>query len=56
MNILEEATHLTSMSGIFSTNEAVEEIATENLRLFLLPALLGTLALKLTVRSREEVV
>ncbi|XP_014287729.1 immunoglobulin-binding protein 1b [Halyomorpha halys] len=56
MRMLEEATRLTSMGGIFSSNESVDEVATENLRLFLLPALLGTLALKLTVRSRIEVV
>jgi len=56
MKLFEDATRLTSMSGIFSTNESVEEVATENLRLFLLPALLGTLALKLTVANRIEVV
>lgn len=56
MRMLEEATRLTSLAGVFSTNESVEEVATDNLRLFLLPALLGTLALKLTVTNRIEVV
>lgn len=56
MRMLEEATRLTSLAGIFSSNESVDEVATDNLRLFLLPALLGTLALKLTVTNRTEVV
>lgn len=56
MRIFEDATRLTSLAGVFSSNESVDEVATENLRLFLLPALLGTLALRLTVSNRIEVV
>jgi immunoglobulin-binding protein 1 len=56
MKIFEDATRLTSIAGIFSSNECLEEVATDNVRLFLLPALLGTLALKLTVSNRMEVV
>lgn len=56
MKICEETTRLTSLAGIFSSNESVDEISTENLRLFLLPAILGTLALKLTLPNRMEVV
>ncbi|KAL1123208.1 hypothetical protein AAG570_002295 [Ranatra chinensis] len=56
MRMLEDCTRLTSMAGVFSSNESLEEIPSENLRLLLLPALLGTLALKLTVPNRMEVV
>ncbi|KAK9505606.1 hypothetical protein O3M35_009618 [Rhynocoris fuscipes] len=57
MKLFEDATRLTSIAGIFSSNEAVEEVATENLRLFLLPYLLGMLVLKLTgTTNRMEVV
>ncbi|KAF6213818.1 hypothetical protein GE061_011540 [Apolygus lucorum] len=57
MKLLEDATRLTSLAGIFSANELVDEVASENLRLFLLPALLGTLTLKLSgAVSRTDVV
>ncbi|XP_073992905.1 immunoglobulin binding protein Tap42 isoform X2 [Rhodnius prolixus] len=57
MRLLEDATRLTSIAGVFSTNEAVEEVETENLRLFLLPALLGMLTLKITSNTnRIEIV
>ncbi|XP_018336513.1 immunoglobulin-binding protein 1 [Agrilus planipennis] len=56
ISILENATRLVSLSGIFSRNEEVEEVATTDLQYFLLPALLGSLNLKLTTRDRKEVV
>ncbi|GLH10058.1 Immunoglobulin-binding protein 1 [Gryllus bimaculatus] len=56
MNLFEEATRLVSAAGIFSRNESVEEIATNNVKYLLLPAFLGTLILKLCVDERMEVV
>ncbi|XP_021915918.1 immunoglobulin-binding protein 1 isoform X2 [Zootermopsis nevadensis] len=56
MRLFEEATELVSMAGIFSSNESIEEVATNNIRYFLLPALLGTLSLKLCVEDRFNVV
>lgn len=56
MQILENATRLTSLVNIFSNNESIEEVATADVKLFLLPALLGTLTLKLTSRERSEIV
>lgn len=53
--MFEDATRLVSLAGLFSTNEEVEEIPTEHLRYLLLPALLGSLCLKLTSRSRKDV-
>lgn len=56
MNILEDATRLISMTGLFSSNESVEEVATVDLKLLLLPALLGSLSLKLCVEDRMEII
>lgn len=56
MNILEDATRLISLAGVFSSNEALEEIATNDIKYLLLPALLGGLALKLCVEDRLEVI
>lgn len=56
MQLLEDATRLTSLGSVFSHNESVEEVATADIKLFLLPALLGTLTLKLTSRERAEIV
>lgn len=47
MQIFEEATKLVSLVDMFSTNENIEEIPTENIKYFLLPALLGSLTTKI---------
>lgn len=52
----EKATNLVSMSGMFSTNESIDELPTETLQYLLLPALLGTLSLKLCNQSRKDVI
>lgn len=56
MHLLEDATRLVSLAGLFSSNESVEEVSTSNIKYFLLPALLGTLSLKLCVADRLEVI
>lgn len=56
MHLLEECTKLISLAGLFSTNEAIEEVPTAHIKYFLLPALLGTLSLKLCVSHRLEVI
>lgn len=56
IKILEQATRLVSLADIFSTNESVEEISTNDLQYLLLPALLGFLTLKITSRNRKEVI
>ncbi|TGZ49470.1 immunoglobulin-binding protein 1b [Temnothorax longispinosus] len=43
MHMFEDATRLVSMVDMFSDNETFEEVATENIKYFLLPALLGKL-------------
>ncbi|XP_063982046.1 immunoglobulin-binding protein 1 [Diachasmimorpha longicaudata] len=53
MKMLEDATKLVSVVDMFSKNENFEEIATENLKYFLLPALLGTLATKLCDKAHR---
>lgn len=45
--MLEEATRLVSIVDMFSQNESFEEVATENIKYFLLPAFLGTLTTKI---------
>lgn len=47
MTMLEDATRLVSVVDMFSENENFDEVATENIKYFLLPALLGTLATKI---------
>lgn len=47
MHMLEDATRLVSIVDMFSINETFEEVATEHIKYFLLPALLGTLATKI---------
>ncbi|XP_046474933.1 immunoglobulin-binding protein 1b isoform X1 [Neodiprion pinetum] len=47
MSMFEDATRLVSMTDMFSVNESFEEVATANIKYFLLPALLGTLTLKI---------
>lgn len=52
----EKATNLVSLSHMFSANESIEELPTESLQYLLLPALLGTLTLKLCGQPRKEVI
>lgn len=47
MSMFEDATRLVSIVNMFSNNENFEEVATENVKYFLLPALLGTLTTKI---------
>lgn len=47
MNLFENATRLVSMVDMFSGNESFDEVATENIKYFLLPALLGMLTTKI---------
>lgn len=47
MHIFEESTKLVSLVDMFSDNENFDEIPTENIKYFLLPALLGTLTTKI---------
>lgn len=47
MSIMEDATKLVSIADIFSNNESLEEVPTENLKYLLLPVILGTLATKI---------
>lgn len=56
MRHFENATRLVSYVGLFSRNEGVEEIATNDLQYFLLPAFLGTLTLKLTTGDRKDII
>lgn len=56
MKIFEQATRLVSLTDIFSKNEGIEEVATNDLQYFLLPALLGALSLKLTSGERKDIV
>ncbi|KYM98892.1 PREDICTED: immunoglobulin-binding protein 1b [Cyphomyrmex costatus] len=43
MRMFEDATRLVSIVDMFSDNESFDEVATENIKYFLLPALLGKL-------------
>lgn len=52
----EKATNLVSLSGMFSKNEKLEELPTETLKYMLLPALLGTLTLKICRPSRKDII
>lgn len=56
MSLLEKATVLVSMADMFSENETLDEIPTNNLQYLLLPALLGSLSLKLTSGDRKDIV
>ncbi|XP_012260373.2 immunoglobulin-binding protein 1b [Athalia rosae] len=47
MNMLENATRLVSLLNMFSTNENFDEVPTSDIKYLLLPALLGTLTLKI---------
>ncbi|XP_071942721.1 immunoglobulin-binding protein 1-like [Antedon mediterranea] len=52
--ILEKATHMVNDLALFSSNEQVDEISTQDLRYLLLPSLLGELTLKVTSGDRLE--
>ncbi|PSN47208.1 Immunoglobulin-binding protein 1 [Blattella germanica] len=56
MLLFEDVTKLISIGGMFSANESIEEVPTKNIRYLLLPALLGTLSLKLCLEDRMNVV
>lgn len=56
MRTFENATRLVSLAGIFSKNESIDELSTEDLQYLLLPALLGSLSLKLTSGERKDIV
>lgn len=56
MKIFEQATRLVSCTDIFSRNEGIEEVATNDLQYLLLPALLGNLSLKLTSGERKDII
>lgn len=47
--MFEDATRLVSIVDMFSDNETFEEVATENIKYFLLPALLGKLTNQLCI-------
>lgn len=55
IQILEDATRLVSSLGLFSSNENVDEVATSDLKFFLLPVLLGDLSLKLNSEDRLNI-
>ncbi|KAJ8952498.1 hypothetical protein NQ318_003294 [Aromia moschata] len=56
MKVLEKATRLVSLTDTFSRNEGIDEVATNDLQYFLLPALLGSLSLRLTSGERKDIV
>lgn len=56
ISLLEQATRLVSVADIFSKNEEIEELSTNDIQYLLLPALLGSLTGKLTSRERKEVI
>lgn len=51
MRMFEDATRLVSIVDMFSNNETFEEVATENIKYFLLPALLGKLTNQICVTN-----
>ncbi|KAI5630723.1 TAP42-like family domain-containing protein [Phthorimaea operculella] len=52
----EKCTNLVSISGMFAANESIEELPTETLQYLLLPALLGSLTLKLCGGPRMDTI
>lgn len=56
MAMLEDCTRMVSLANIFSSNEHVDEIATTNVKYFLLPVLLAYLSLKITHGDRLELI
>ena len=55
IHTLEDATRLVSSLGLFSRNESVDEVATSDLKFFLLPVLLGDLNQKLNSEDRLSI-
>lgn len=55
IQLFEQATRLVSLADVFSSNEELEELATNDIQYLLLPALLGLLTAKITTRNRKEV-
>ncbi|KAH0547356.1 immunoglobulin-binding protein 1 [Cotesia glomerata] len=53
ISTFETATKLVSLADMFSRNEEFSEVPTENIKYFLLPALLGTLASKICDRENR---
>lgn len=56
VKLLEDITQMVSIANLFSTNESIDEIATNDLKFLLLPFLLGNLTLKLSSSDRNNVV
>lgn len=56
MEQFELATRLVSAANVFSSNETLEDLSTETIKYFLLPALLGHLTMRLISGSRREIV
>lgn len=56
MRLFEDATRLGSLSGLFSTNEAYDEVGTNDLKYLLLPFFLGQLSQKLCGGDRNNIV
>nr|XP_029709153.1 immunoglobulin-binding protein 1-like [Aedes albopictus] len=56
IGLFEDSTRLVSLCGLFSKNETHDEVATDNLRYFLLPFFLAQLTLKLCNAERKEIV
>ena len=54
LNRLERANHLVQMLAIFSSNEIVDDINTEDLQYLLIPMFLGDLTLKVTDQSQKR--
>ncbi|XP_065666407.1 immunoglobulin-binding protein 1 isoform X2 [Hydra vulgaris] len=53
---LVRCTHMVNLLGIFSSNETIDEVSTENVKLFLLPAFLGDLYMKIVTNDRKTAV
>lgn len=56
MALFENITRMVSSTGMFSANESINEVATNDLKFMLLPSYLGTLLLKLTSGDRKDIV
>ena len=54
INLLERSTELVNQLQLFSTNEEMDEVATNEIKYMLLPALLGYLTLRKTNVDRSE--
>lgn len=49
---MEKATHLINAAGVFSSNETVDEIPSQNIKYLLIPGFLGSLLLKVQTSDR----